>query len=128
MTVEEWVEGYRRCWEEADAIGVRSLFAPDATYRSDIFAEPHRGRDGIEAYWRSVTSTQSNVSVRMGRPIVGDERTAVEWWTQMDNDGEPVTLPGCLLLRFDTEGLCTELEEYFVFQPGRSEPPSNWGA
>ena len=63
----------------------------------------------------------------MGRPIVGDERVAVEWWTLMDIDGEPSTLPGCLLLRFDDEGLCTELEEYFRYAPGRQEPPANWG-
>lgn len=127
ITPEEWAEQYRQCWETADADAVRELFTPDATYRSDIFAEPHRGRDGIEAYWRSVTEPQSNVSVRMGRPIVGDERVAVEWWTQMDIDGEPSTLPGCLLLRFDADGLCTELEEYFRYAPGREEPPANWG-
>ena len=127
MTPEEWAEEYRRCWEEADAEGVREIFAPDATYRSDIFAEPHRGRDGIEAYWRSVTAEQSNVTVRMGKPIATGERVAVEWWTTMDVSGAPVTLPGCLLLRFDGAGLCVELEEYYRFAEGRHEPPSNWG-
>ena len=127
LTPEEWAERYRQCWEAADATAVRELFTSDATYRSDIFAEPHRGRDGIEAYWRNVTEPQTNVSVRMGRPIVGDQRVAVEWWTQMDVDGEPSTVPGCLLLRFDDDGLCTELEEYFRYTPGREEPPANWG-
>jgi hypothetical protein len=127
MTIDEWTETYRTCWETADATGVTALFTEDATYRDDIFGEPHVGHAGIEAYWRGVTEHQENVSVRMGTPIVGPERTVVEWWTTMTAGGAEITLPGCLLLRFDEDGLCTELEEYWRTADGIVDPPDNWG-
>ena len=45
MRLDEWIERYRRAWEEADAEAVGELFTDDAAYRSNPFAEPHRGRD-----------------------------------------------------------------------------------
>jgi hypothetical protein len=40
----------------------------------------------------------------MGRPFVDGSRVAVEWWTTMVDDGDEVTLPGCLLLTFEADG------------------------
>lgn len=122
-----WAENYARAWEDADAEAAADLFTEDATYRSNIFEEPHLGREGIKAYWRQVTSTQRDVEVRMGRPIGDGDRVAVEWWTTMEDDGRPITLPGCLLLTFDEEGLCRSLFEYYLFFEGRIEPPADWG-
>lgn len=127
MTIDEWVESYRLAWEQADDESVGELFTEDATYRSNIFEEPHHGRDGVRAYWRQATETQSDISVRMGRPFGEGSRVAVEWWTTMDNEGEPVTLPGCLLLEFDADGRCSSLREYWQFAGGRLEPPAEWG-
>lgn len=125
--LNEWIEGYRRAWEERDADAAAALFAPDATYRSNIFEEPHKGRDGVRAYWQSVTSSQSEVRVAMGRPCVDGSRVTVEFWTNMRVEGAEVTLPGCLLLDFDEEGLCRRLREYWHFAPGTAEPPAGWG-
>ncbi len=127
MDVTTWIEGYRRAWEEGDDELVLSLFTEDATYRSLVFEEPHVGHEGIGAYWREVTSHQSDVTVRMGRPFVDGDRVAVEWWTQMDVDGDDLTLPGCLLLRFGDDGRCTSLREYWNPMAGRVEPPPEWG-
>jgi hypothetical protein len=105
-----------------------ALFTKDATYRSDPFGEPHRGRDAIRAYWRRVTATQSNVAVAMGRPVVAGNRAVVEWWTEMDSDGTPVTLPGALILEFDESGRCRALREYFNLEAGSRLPaPDGWG-
>jgi ketosteroid isomerase-like protein len=127
MTLEEWIEGYRRAWEQRDAWAAAALFTPDATYRSNIFEDPHRGREGVRAYWESVTSTQSDARVRMGRPFADGDRVALEFWTNMKVEGEDVTLPGCLLLDFDDEGLCRQLREYWHVEPGTVEPPTGWG-
>jgi hypothetical protein len=125
--IEDWIEGYRLAWETADSSAVGTLFSADATYRSNIFEDAHQGREGVEAYWTSVTSAQSDVGVRMGRPFVDGSRVAVEFWTNMKVDGDEVTLPGCLLLDFDDNGLCTALREYWHFQPGSYSPPPGWG-
>jgi hypothetical protein len=126
-SLEDWIEGYRLAWETRDADAVVGLFSPGATYRSNIFEEPHRGRDGIRAYWTSVTEAQSDVSVRMGSPYVDDRRVTVEFWTNMKVAGDAVTLPGCLLLDFDEAWTCTRLHEYWHFEPGSHEPPPEWG-
>jgi hypothetical protein len=51
-------------------------------------------------YSRRNAGTQRAKRVRMGRPFVDGNRVAVEWWTMMVDEGESVTLPGCLL-RFE---------------------------
>lgn len=127
MDLSEWAERYARAWENADEDAAAELFSEGATYRSNIFEDPHLGRDGIRSYWSQVTSTQSNVRVRMGQPLVDGDRVAIEWWTTMDNEGTPVTLPGCLLLRFGEDGLCRSLHEYYLFGEGHMEPPLEWG-
>jgi SnoaL-like domain len=126
-TVHEWVEAYRVAWESRDADAAASLFTAEATYRSNIFEEPHVGRNGVADYWRSVTESQSDVLVRMGRPFVDGSRVAVEFWTTMRVSGDEVTLPGCLLLDFDAEWNCRRLREYWHFVDGRIQPPSGWG-
>jgi predicted SnoaL-like aldol condensation-catalyzing enzyme len=127
MDIASWVETYRQAWEESDAEKAAGIFTEDATYRSNIFEEPHVGHDGITAYWTGVTSTQSEIAVRMGRPIVDGNRVSVEFWTTMKNDGADVTLPGCLLLEFAADGRCRRLHEYYEFSPGRLSPPGEWG-
>lgn len=126
-TLKEWIEGYRVAWETRDAAAVSALFVPDATYRSNIFEDAHQGRDGIESYWKDVTAVQSEVRVRMGEPFVDGQRVTVEFWTNMKVDGDDVTLPGCLLLHFDKDGLCADLREYWHYQPGVYPPPVGWG-
>ena len=128
MHVEEWAERYARAWEDADAEAAGALFTEDATYASSPFREPHKGREAIKAYWRKATGTQSNVTVVMGRPLVEGRRAVVEWWTQMDDDGTPITLPGVLILDFDESGLCRALRENFNVEVGtRIAPPEWWG-
>ena len=128
IDVETWAQRYARAWVEMDPEAAADLFADDGSYRSFIFEEPHIGKDGVRSYWSEVTSTQANVQVTMGRPIVDGPRAAVEFWTTMENSGQDVTLVGCLLLTFDDNGRCRSLNEYYEFAEGRLDPPSDWGA
>jgi ketosteroid isomerase-like protein len=129
LDVENWAARYARAWEEGDENAVAALFTEDASYRSQIFREPHVGLDEIRAYWRRGAGTsKTDVRVRMGRPFVDGNRAAVEWWATFDDveDGQ-ITLPGCLLLRFAEDGRCADLREYWEVAPGRQEPPPGWG-
>lgn len=126
--IRDWVEGYRLAWETVDSEAAANLFTDGATYRDNIYGEPNRGRDGVAAYWTGVTATQTDVSVRMGNPVIDGDRVVVEFWTNMAADGEPVTLAGALLLDFDeASGLCHALREYYAFTPGTVDPPEGWG-
>jgi limonene-1,2-epoxide hydrolase len=128
LPLEEWARRYARAWETADDEAVGALFTEAATYRSNPFEEPYRGREEIRRYWREVTATQARVEVRIGRTIADGSRAVVEWWTEMDSGGTPVTLPGTLLLDLDENGLCTALREYWNLEVGgRIPPPQGWG-
>jgi ketosteroid isomerase-like protein len=127
MTVQEWVEEYGRAWREKDSDAVVALFTEDAEYRSSPFRVPDTGSDGIHGYWTRATSTQEEADVVMGTPIVDGNKVAVEWWATMRDDGEEITLPGCLLLRFAPDGRCEALREYWHVEPGRHEPHPGWG-
>lgn len=125
--VKGWAEAYRVAWEQADSEAAAGLFTEDATYRSNIYEEPHRGREGVIDYWTGVTSAQSNVTVIMGEPVVAGNRADVEFWTTMGVEGAPITLAGCLLLDFDDNAKCTALREYWQVGEGIQQPPTGWG-
>lgn len=127
QSLDEWIEEYRLAWENRDADAAAALFTPDATYRDNIFEDPHLGQEGVRSYWESVTAPQSDVRVLTGRPFVDGSRVAVEFWTTMKYDGAETTLPGCLLLDFDDNWQCRALREYWLTSEGLVEPPTVWG-
>jgi hypothetical protein len=126
--VDAWLERYRSAWEEGDSDAAATLFTEDAVYRSSPFREPHLGQDGIRAYWEHATGSQSETRVRIGTPITQDNRTAVEWWATMRDDGAAITLPGILFLRFAPDGRCEELREAWNVAEAAVEPYAGWGS
>ena len=137
LDVAGWIDAYGRAWREKDADAVAVLFTEDAVYRSSPFREPHRGRAGVREYWLGATANQERFTLCFGAPVVDGRRAAVEWWASMEDhawaldEAEPdpqLTLPGCLMLRFDDQGRCEELREYWHVAFGEAlEPPEGWG-
>jgi predicted SnoaL-like aldol condensation-catalyzing enzyme len=125
--VDDWIEGYRRAWEQADTPAAVALFTADASYRSHPLRPAHAGHDGIAAYWSEVTAEQREPRVRFGDPIVDGDRVAVEWWTTLLAGGDPITLAGCLVLAFAADGRCRDLRECWNLAEGRRDPAADWG-
>ena len=67
------------------------------------------------------------MEVRYGTPVNSGNRTGVEWWVTLTNDGAPITLAGEFMLTFDEAGLCQSLREYWHFVEGTQSPPPGWG-
>ena len=129
MSAQDWIEAYGHAWETRDADAAAVLFTPDAVYRDHPLGPAHVGQDGVRSYWATVTSTQDQVEVRFGTPIVSadERRAAVEWWVTMLNEQAEVTVTGILFLRFASDGRCEELREAWHFETGHHEPPAGWG-
>lgn len=127
LTTDEWIARYQRAWLEADAELVASLFTPDGVYCWRLTEPPAVGRAAIRDYWRETCSTQADVELSLRAPIAVDGRLVLEFWATLRDGGDQVTLPGCMLLRFDRDGLCEELREYWYSEPGRHAPPRLWG-
>lgn len=127
MNVERWLERYGAAWRERDPEAVLKVFTEDAVYRSHPFRDPHVGHREIRSYWERAVGGQAELDLRFGRPIVADDRAAVEWWATYLDEGEEETLSGVLYLRFAADGRCCELREAWVTQPGRRAAYDGWG-
>ncbi len=126
-TATHWLEQYRRAWEERDPELAAAIFTPDAVYQEKPHSEPLRGSAAIHDYWASVTATQNDVKVTYGTPISSGNVTVVEWWVNMTNGGEDVSLAGSFHLNFAADGRCAELREYWHFAEGHFSPGTTWG-
>jgi len=127
MTPAEWLAAYRAAWLQRDADAAAVLFTEDATYAEQPYQDAFAGPAAVREYWARVTATQSNIEMRYGTPISVGNRTAVEWWTTLVNDGAPITLAGAFILTFDASGRCRSLREYWQFTAGTHEPKPGWG-
>ena len=127
MNPSEWIDAYISAWHAEDAEAAGRLFTDDAVYCWHPLQPAAIGQAGVADYWRTVTATQEDQHVRFGAPIGEADKVAVEFWTTMRNNGEEVTLAGCMLLRFVPDGRCEELREYWFVEPGTHEPPTIWG-
>jgi hypothetical protein len=127
-SVQDWLDGYRKAWEERDPEAAAALFTEDSQYREQPYEDAFRGADGVRSYWARVTETQADVALRWGTPVTEGDRTFVEWWVTMTNGGAPVTLAGSMLLLFASDGRCRELREYWHFAPEHQTPPEGWGS
>jgi hypothetical protein len=124
----EWLDAYGEAWRTRDDEVLADLFAADAVYTSRPFRAPLVGIEAIREYWRDSTSSQEELDLRFGNPLVVGNRVVVEWWASMRDGGREITLPGCLLMRFRPGGRCQELREYWHEEEGRREPPEGWGS
>ena len=127
MTPAQWLDAYRNAWIERDADAAAALFTEDATYAETPYEEAFAGPGGIRAYWARVTAQQAGIEIRYGTPVTVGNRTAVEWWTTLTNNGVAITLAGAFMLTFDASGLCRTLREYWHFTEGTKVPGSGWG-
>jgi hypothetical protein len=128
MTPDEWLAAYRRAWVERDPDAAAALFSDDATYLEQPYGEAFAGPQGVRDYWERVTATHADVEVRYGTPVSSGNRTAVEWWVTLSNDGARITLAGEFMLTFDESGLCQTLREYWHFAEGAQSPSPGWGS
>ena len=124
-TLGTWVESYARAWEEVDAEAAAAcLWTTPPTDRSSSTSPT--SVDGVRAYWSDVTSTQSDVEVRMGRPIV--EGHAPRWSSgrtcKRRRGHHAGGVPPTDLRR---RRACRSLDEYYEFAQGRMEPPQDLG-
>jgi SnoaL-like domain len=48
-----WIDAYERAWRTAGTDSLAELFAPDASYRTAPYREPHRGLEAIAGLWEA---------------------------------------------------------------------------
>lgn len=122
-----WVSEFFDAWRTGSPELAASMFTEDATYQAHPFAEPLRGRQAIDDYWRAAVERQDEIDVSVGRPVVDGDRVAVEWWATTTEGGEAEVSTGSLFLTF-SDGACASLREVWMGRRGRIEPYPGWGS
>jgi hypothetical protein len=121
---QRWGRTWERAWPARDADAIAALYAPGASYRSHPHRHPEDG--GVRAYVTRTFAEEDDVECRFGEPVASGDRAAVEWWATFVEDGQPITLSGTTVLRFDAAGLVTDHVDYWVQGDGRVLPYPGW--
>ncbi|MDO8185568.1 nuclear transport factor 2 family protein [Conexibacter sp. JD483] len=109
-----WVAAYAAAWRGGDAAAAGALFAADAAYTFDPFGPGLRGREQVVAHWTQALAAQSELRLEVEEPVVDGDRAATAWRARFVRDGEQVELAAALLLRFDADGRCADLREFWL--------------
>jgi ketosteroid isomerase-like protein len=117
--LEKWLAGYERAWESRDAARAAELFTPNASYHEMPFEAPKAGQAGIREYWSAVTADQRDIDFK-SQVIAVTGQTGVAHWSATftaASTGARVELDGVFVLKFDADGRCSELREWWHLKP-----------
>ena len=105
---QNWARTWQQAWEHLDVEAVLTLYAPEIEYWTEPFREPYRGLAGAREYATGSFGSEHTVTAWFGEPVVDGDRAAIPWWGTMVEEGNPTTLAGISLLRFNADGLVAE--------------------
>ena len=79
------------------------------------FDAPKSGRDGIREYWIGVTADQRDIDFKSEVVAVEGNVGVARWSASLTSaaSGARVELDGVFVLTFDSNGLCTNLREWW---------------
>jgi hypothetical protein len=122
-----FVEGYGRTWENWDFSGFVDLFSDEIVYVAHATEETVVGREALAAYIRGEADEQGEVSVRMGKPVIGGDHVAAEFWVTATNEGEEATIAGASSPDWSLPGDARSFREYWFDVEGHRGPYEGWG-
>jgi nuclear transport factor 2 (NTF2) superfamily protein len=124
--VQRWLERYVAAWDTYDPATIGALFADEAEYRYQPWAEPLVGRDAIVASWLENKDEPASWAAHYDVWAFDGERASAIGESRYKNpDGSFRTLyHNHFALRFDGHGKCVEFVEYFMELPEKLRPTS----
>ena len=114
-TIDNWLASYGRAWQARDSVAFSELFSPDAAYYWTPLQEPKRGREAIASAVTAAFSRQRDIHFSF-KLLAGSAAPTVAHWTCefiRISSGRRVTVDGIFVLRFDDQGRCEELREWW---------------
>lgn len=112
-TVRRVIDTYFQAWERQDPALIITIFTEDATYAERAFEPPHRGHDGITAYWKDkVVGDESDIRCRLLSLYLDGETAIAEWEAEFADQGVPKVMREVAILEFDGDKIAS-LREYW---------------
>lgn len=113
-TLTDWIEAYRRAWESNDPADITALFSETAEYRTEPFAEPWRGHDGIVAGWLEAADEPGETTFQWS-PLVATTELAIVQGTTVYGSRE-LTYSNLWVIRFAPDGRASRFTEWWMEQ------------
>jgi hypothetical protein len=126
--VDRWLTEYVAAWKSYEREAVEALFSEDVEYRYHPYDEPVTGREAVVAAWlgegdaaEASTRDADDTYDAEYRAIAldGEVAVAVGSSTYLTEPGGQVdkVYDNCFVIRFDSEGRCSEFTEWFMLRP-----------
>ena len=123
--VDRWLAAYVEAWMTYDRDQIEALFSEDIAYRYHPYDDPIEGRDEVIKAWRAEgdhpeAGTRDEPGTYEARyravAVDGDVAVATGESSYKDSPDGPVarTYDNCFVMRFDSEGRCSEFTEWFM--------------
>jgi ketosteroid isomerase-like protein len=109
--LETWVELYERAWRSSGTALLAELFAPDATYSTAPFKEPHVGLAAIERLWDAEREGPDE-AFTLATEIVAVEGDTGVVRAEVHYAQPPRHYRDLWIVRFDDDGRCAAFEEW----------------
>ena len=125
--VQHWLDRYVAAWDTYDPAAIGALFADEAEYRYQPWAEPLVGRDAIVARLARRTRTsppRGRRTTTSGRSTASGRRRSARAATRTPMARSATLYHNHFVLRFDGHGRCVEFVEYFMELPEKLRPTS----
>jgi hypothetical protein len=113
---EKWLLSYGAAWQSGDAQAAIRLFADDAMYYENPFADPMVGIDAIHRYWsEGAGESQKDVCFTHRAIAVVEGKGLAHWRATFVRvpSGNQVELDGFLMAEFDAHGKCLVFREWW---------------
>ena len=110
--LRSWVDRYRLVWESNDPVEIGALFIEDATYATEPYAEPWRGRDQIVSGWLDAKDEPGQTEFRFEVLGMDGDLGFVRGWTQYHSP--PGAYSNLWVIRLEGDGRCSEFVEWYM--------------
>jgi ketosteroid isomerase-like protein len=118
-TVEAWVTGYRKAWETNETDDIQALFTEDAEYRTEPYSDPWRGHDEIVDGWLEAADEPGETIFDWSELVSVGDLGIVQATTAYAGRS---TYSNLWVIRFAPDGRAREFTEWWMAQPGTSNP------
>ena len=115
---DRWVQKYRHAWESNRGDDIAALFADDAEYLTEPFAEPWRGRDEIVLRWLERKDEPGSATSSFEVLAADGDLGVVQGAT--DYVDPPKRYSNLWLIRLAPDGRATLFVEYWMKRPPKA--------
>ncbi|MFE3449483.1 YybH family protein [Nonomuraea sp. NPDC059194] len=105
-----WMDAYVRAWHTNDPADIGALFAEDAAYYTEPYAQPWRGRDTIVKEWLARKDDDGPSAFEYEPVAITPDVAVVKGVTTYPD----TAFSNLWLITLDADGRCAEFVEYWM--------------